>query len=275
MAAKKEASKQQDSKALAIPDYLKGVQTSTNEMSSGITTSVPRVSLKGRRFRFVDGEEEIKVEGPVDVVILGVEPRDGLSKTWYEKAYNPSSNDPPDCSSWDGVRPDSWVNKPQSRLCADCPQAQWGSAKSMSGKKAKACKESKRLIIALADNVEGTQYVLTVTISSLKALSTYGKWLAQNQLPFSAVVTTLSFVDADFPELEFEFKEFLEEEDGKMAMSIAQERPWDSMINSGPALPEPEERQALAAPKTQPSNDALHPAEAASAEDVDKIIDNW
>lgn len=272
MATKKESKQEAPkSKEMVVPDYLKGVQSNATDMVSGVGSSVPRVSLKGRRFRFVDGEDETKVDGPVDVVILGVEPRDGLSKTWYEKAYNPASTDPPDCSSWDGIRPDSWVSKPQSSACATCPQAQWGSATSMSGKKAKACKESKRLIIVNADDVNGTQYVLTVTISGLKALSTYGKWLAQNQLPFSAVVTTLDFADSDFPELAFEFKHFLEEEDGIACMSIAEARPWDDFKSSSAAqLPD-------ASAVKQIANDVPPPSEPppATERDVDDLVKNW
>lgn len=273
MSTKKETKTEAESKKqMVVPDYLKGVQTNADEMVSGVGSSVPRVSLKGRRFRYIDGDEEIKADGPEDVVILGVEPRNGLSKTWYEKAYNPNSADPPDCSSWDGVRPDSWVNKPQSKACASCPQAQWGSATSMSGKKAKACKESKRLIIVRADDIEGTQYVLTVTISGLSALSTYGKWLAQNQLPFSAVITTIDFADSDFPELTFEFKEFLEEEDGKACMSIAEARPWDSMIASSPALPDNTAGQQPQLTEKVPLPTEPPPT---STKDVNDLVDNW
>lgn len=271
MAEKKASSKKaEETTALQVPDYLKGVQTTNDEMSTGVGVSVPRVSLKGSKFRLIDGEKEERVSEPFNVVILGVEPRNGLSRTWYEKPYNPQSADPPDCSSWDGVRPDPWVSKPQSKLCANCPLNMWGSAKSMSGKKAKACKESKRLIIVKADDIEGTQYVLTVTISSLKALSAYGKWLSQNQLPFSAVITELSFnEESDYPELEFNFNSFLEESDGKMCMSIAEERPWESVISS-PQLPGGDGQPRLQAPAEPPS-----PSVASTEDDVSTVVDNW
>ena len=282
--AKSVSKEETKNQALTVPDYLKGVQSNADEMVSGVGVSVPRIYLKGRRFKYINGEEEIKADGPEEVIILGVEPRDGLSKTWYEKAYNPSTNDPPDCSSWDGIRPDSWVNKPQCKLCALCPQAQWGSATSMAGKKAKACKESKRLIVVRNGDIDGVQYVLTVTISSLKALGVYGKWLAQNQLPFSAVVTEMDFAESDFPELTFEFKRFLDEEDGVKCIAIAEERPWASFTNSKPHPTY--EGQALEGPAPSQSQKALPsgaPSSAqapvveppASEEDVNKLVNNW
>ena len=265
----------EETNSIKVPAYLQGAQTQDASTMVSKTDSTPRISLKGQVFRFKDGGEEVKkTKGPLDVVILGVEPMSGLSKTFYMDGYQPDSTDPPDCSSWDGVKPDAWCDSPQSDYCSSCPQSKWGSAKSMSGGKAKACKESKRLIVVEADDVDGTYYVLTVTISSLKALSAYGKWLAANNLPFSAIVTELDFEDADFPQLIFKFKKFLEEEDGLKAIAISNKREWyegdtqkaiaGGNVNTGTAaLPE----------KAEPKLDKKK--KAAPAKSTDELLDTW
>jgi len=267
--------------AMVVPDYLKGVQgQNAGSMESGIGMSVPRISLKGRRFRFIKGDEETVHKGDeVDLIIIGVEPENGLAKTFYIKGYDPSSSDPPDCSSWDGVRPDSWVNAQQADFCAQCEQNMWGSAKSMSGKKAKACKESKRLIVVRANDLDGDYFILNVTIASLNALSTYGKFLSKNQLPFSAVITKVSFVDSDFPQIQFEMNGFLPEKQGLAAIARSEEREWEGFTQSTPQLEnkQPAARQLPASPASAQSAAPAHTdADApASQQDVQGLVDNW
>lgn len=272
-------------KALAVPDYLKGVSgPSADSMATGVGVSVPRVSLKGRKFRFIQGDEEIVHKGDsVDLIIIGVEPEQGLAKTYYKDGYTPSSSDPPDCSSWDGVRPDSWVSSPQSSNCASCPQAMWGSATSMTGKKAKACKESKRLIVVKADDPNGTYYILTVTIASLKALAEYGRQLVKlGNVPYSSVITTVSFVDSDFPQVEFTATSFLEEEEGLAMIARSQEREWDTVTQStlpGPSNDAPRiaDSGGGASEQAPPHTDAEAPpaTSPATAADVKNLVDQW
>lgn len=280
MAKKQESAKASENQAMVVPDYLKGVQgQDAGAMASGVGVSVPRISLKGRQFRFiVGGEEEEKTSNPIEVVIVGVEPEAGMSKTWYEKGYQPGSTDPPDCSSWDGIQPDSWVNKPQAQLCANCPHMVWGSAKSMSGKKAKACKESKRIIVARVGDLDGILFIMNVTIASLKALSTYGMFLSKNQLPYSAVVTRISFVDSDFPEVEFEFARFLPESEGKAMISRAEEKEWKQFSESTPRVANNAQPQGQIANNT-PQGSAPTPSDAdappVTSEDVNNLVNNW
>lgn len=261
---------------IQVPDYLKSVSApeSSSMISSGI--SVPRVSLRGSKFRWIKDGEEVNVQTEdIDIIILGVEPLNGMSKTFYINGYTPGSDDPPDCTSWDGIRPDPRSNEPQSDLCANCPQNKWGSAKSISGKKAKACKDSKKLIIVPANEMYGEYYILTVTISSLKALSEYGKWLAENNLPYSAVITSISFIDSDFPQIKFAFKSFLEEEDGKKCIAISQKRSWSADFNN--TLPKGSGQKSIPSNAKQPDatkNDS--PVEVnKTKKSTDELLDEW
>jgi hypothetical protein len=257
--------------SITVPSYLQGANAQSAESMVSKTDSTPRISLKGQVFRFKCGGEEVKKDkGPLEVVILGVEPMNGLSKTFYVNGYQPDSSDPPDCSSWDGIKPDAWCDSPQADYCSNCEQSKWGSAKSMSGGKAKACKESKRLIVVEASDIEEQYYVLTVTISSLKALSTYGKWLAANNLPFAAIVTELDFEDSDFPQLTFKFKRFLEEKDGLKAIEISNNREWYEG-NTQEAIQAPSKSQSL----PEPAGKASSKKKATPAKSTDELLDTW
>jgi len=215
------------STTIQVPDYLKSIDAPESDSMITQKGSMPRISIRGQKFRWIEDGEEIRVQkDKSDIVILGVEPEGQMARTFYINGYTPGSDDPPDCSSWDGIHPDSRSDHPQSQLCANCPQNAWGSAVSMKGKKAKACKESKKLMVVPADDIDGTIFILTVTISSLNALSEYGKWLTANHLPHSAIITTLTFADSDFPQLIFTFKQFLDEEKGRKCISRSQAREW-------------------------------------------------
>ena len=142
-----------------LPDYLKqymdqgGSSTDANSMAE-VKTSVPRVSLKGKRFKFVNGEDESKSTDTIHVAILAVEPPGQLmNKVFYKGGYNPQDTAPPDCASSNGIAPDAWVSDPQADTCAKCPNNMFGSAISQAGKKSKACKDSKVLWVAKPDDI--------------------------------------------------------------------------------------------------------------------------
>lgn len=240
----------QPTNQVKLPDYLleltDKVEESIGLISSGV--SVPRISIRGRQFRFVvDGEEVLKQTEPIHIIILGVEPDKGMAKTFYASGYQPGSSDPPDCSSWDGVSPDSWVDRPQSDFCANCEKNIWGSATALSGKKAKACKESKRLMVVDTKDVKGQVYIFNVTIASLKALSEYGKFLISNNIPMAAAITQIAFVDSEFPQVEFNFAGILNKDMGTLMLKRSNDKEWKADIN----LKLPQSVQQKMIPQTQ------------------------
>ena len=75
-------------------------------MASAEGDTYSRISIKGSRFRIVEGGNETVLDSNVlEAVIVGANPK--LSKkTWYEKAWTPDSESTaPDCFSLDGVSP--------------------------------------------------------------------------------------------------------------------------------------------------------------------------
>ena len=268
---------------IVIPEHLKkflsNSQASTDaEAMASASVSIPRISLRGRKFRLIEGGEEIRK--PADelfVVILAVEPGAGLmAKTYYAKGYQSGDSSPPDCSSANGITPDPWISSPVSPKCNGCPMNVFGSAKSRNGGKAKACKDSKRLWVVEPDNINGTVYSLGVPVTSLKAMAEYGAMLKANGIPVSAVITRLSMKDTEFPELLFDFVGVLEEEPMKQALLRNEQKDWD-LHQSGPILEYmPQDGGRLEAPGAQ----ALLEAKATEKQDTsvlsaDEATGNW
>lgn len=174
--------------------------------------SFPRISIKGSRFRIVEGGNETVLDSTtIDVVIVGANPR--LSKTWYAKTWTPESEpSSPDCFSLSGISPDAASTDPQNDLCASCPQNAWGSKVTPQGKQVKACADQKRLAVVAADDPSGPVYLLQVTPAALKDLNAYQKELSIRGIAPEIVRTRLGFdTDASFPKLKFGFGGFLDE----------------------------------------------------------------
>jgi len=192
---------------VGVPSILSAALT--GGLSSG--QSFPRISIKGSRFRIVEGDTETVLDSTnLDVVVVGANPR--LSKTWYAKAWTKDSEPvAPDCFSLDGIGPDQESTDPQNDLCASCPQNAWGSKVTDAGQQIKACSDNKRLAVVSADDTSGPIYLLSVTPAALKGLNQYQKELSVRGIPPEIVKTRVSFdTDASFPKLKFTFGGFLD-----------------------------------------------------------------
>jgi len=180
----------------------------------GMGVEFPRISIKGSRFRIVEGDSEVVIPDiKLDVVIVGANPR--LSKTWYAKKWTPDAEPAaPDCYSLDGVAPHPESANKQNDLCATCEHNAWGSATNpTTGAKMKACSDQKRLAVVAADDPTGPVYLLQVTPAALKGLNTYQRELVMRGIAPEIVKTRISFdTNASFPKLEFGFGGFLDED---------------------------------------------------------------
>jgi hypothetical protein len=204
---------------IQIPAHLAGRigqpsllgQALAGGISSGDSTA--RISLKGARFRIVEGGTETVLDTTtIEVVIVGANPR--LSKAWYSKAWDANAEaSAPDCFSIDGVGPDASSTNPQNDLCASCPQNAWGSKISPTGAQIKQCSDKKRLAVVAADDPSGPVYLLEVTPTALKNLNDYHKELSVRGIAAEIVRTKLGFdTNASFPKLIFGFGGFLDED---------------------------------------------------------------
>jgi hypothetical protein len=238
--------------------------------------STPRLSLRGKIFRLINGDQEVKVKDDLKVYIVGVEPAAGaFTKTYYASQYAgaESAGNPPDCASGDGIRPDPWIQQPQHADCKSCPKNQFGSSTSRGGKPSKACHDSKRLYISRVEDPMGTLYLSQIPVSSLKELARYGKELSDMGVEPWMVQTKMSMDDeSEFPTLSFAVDGFISEDMMAAMKERAAKREWAVARNM--MLQSPQQRQALPAHLAQalgttPAAPAAAPVNNLAAPTVD------
>lgn len=185
-------------KVPAVLSNFFGEGADSELVGTGGGSGFPVISIKGKVFHVVRGDEKTLVTKPgeddpaasIEVVILRANP--ARSKVFYASGYVEGSTDKPTCYSNDGVAPEIDAAEPQSKKCAICPHNQWGSKVTEAGKKGKACSDSRRLAVATLDAVSDPM-MLRVPAASMKNLEEYGKILAARGLPPQAVVTKVGF----------------------------------------------------------------------------------
>lgn len=246
----------------------------------------PRISLKSSRFRLQhpQGEEVVVNALDLDVIIVDANPN-GLSKTFYTGAYDPSVDEKaPDCYSDNGVGPSARAAKPQASNCATCPHNIWGSKINPSGNQGKMCGDSKKVAVLIADNPDGPVFELRIPAASLKNWANYIESLNNRGIPAAAIVTRLNFdAAADFPKLLFAASGWANEaqaaavmdvigteevdlctgkNDKPVAANTALAAPAPALVAIAPSLPPlPTATTALpAAPLPAPVNIPLPPA---------------
>lgn len=214
-----------------LPAYLANRTSRGSALSAAISggiavgDSIPRISIKGARFRLIeDGAEVVLNTTTIEVVVVGSNPN--ASKTWYAKAWDPTDEPAaPDCFSNDGRVPHSDATKPQCDTCAACPHNAWGSKIGPSGQKLKACSDDKRLAVVAADEPDGTIYQLRVTGSAFKGLNDYNKYLSAHGVDPSCIRTRIGFdSDASFPKLTFAYGGLLTEAEYETITNIDDDR---------------------------------------------------
>ncbi len=203
---------------IQIPAHLARVVGQPSALSAALAGGLaggaefPRISIKGSRFRIIEGGAETVLEDTkLSVIIVGANP--GKSKTYYAKQWTPDSEPvSPDCYSLDGIRPHGESTDPQNDTCAGCPMNAWGSKITPMGTQVKACADHKRLAVVASNDPEGPIYLLQVPASALKGLGAYQKELQMRGIPVEAVKTVVTFdTDASYPKLVFKYGGFLDE----------------------------------------------------------------
>jgi len=145
----------------SLPDYLRDVADSTTKDIAG-SSGGKQISIKGGVWRMVVGGEEVakNEDRSMNFVILATSK--GVSRTYYEGKYEEGKDAKPACWSAEGNVPNAEVTNPQSATCATCPKNIEGSGDG----KARACRYSKRLAVALENDIGGNIYRLSVPAKS-------------------------------------------------------------------------------------------------------------
>jgi len=242
----------------ALPAHLQQYQSEAAQAASLVTgfASLPKLSIKGKQFRIDKESEEVvyPMGQPIELVILAADPPKGCAKSFYKSSFIEGSDEMPNCFSSDSITPDSFVDAPEARSCAECPHNAFGSGTNAQGEatKGKACSDHKNLLVVEASDLEGPIYNLRVPATSLKGLSVYGRLLAKNGAPFQVIVTELTFSDAVHPQLVFNGVRYLDEAGAKTAVSRSKSDEVQLALPSQNQIAAPKPQAQLAAPSPEP-----------------------
>lgn len=198
-----------------LPEHLRGaVGQSGNALDAGAGIGGPRLSIKGKQFRFIENDQErVHPFGqPLHVVILIADPHEGVAKNFYEGSYVEGQDQSPVCYSSDGVTPDAGAEKPQCATCAACPHNKFGTAVQQDGQmgKGKACRDFKRVYVIPYDSPASEVYEMRIPPTSFKPMQTYGRELHRAGVPLHGAVTTLNFTSDTSPVLTFQFGGYID-----------------------------------------------------------------
>jgi hypothetical protein len=223
----------------------------------------PSIRLKNGKFRLVDGAGEetilnakdldVDERGILNLPVVVLRAKAGLNKVWYAKAYDPAAEaTAPDCSSSDGVKPDSDITEPQCATCAGCPQNAWGSGRNQNGEatKGKACSDNKILAVLY----KGGVYQFKIPPASLKNFLVFVKNLSARDIPLGHAVVYAAFVeDADFQQLTFRVGQFIPEAAIPKLMGYVGSPEVEEIINPTNAPAAPAKQTAAVPERTEPT----------------------
>ena len=225
-----------------VPAVLAGNVDDNDDLSSGISGGYSVISIRGAKWHIkADGEETTITNadgdptGSLRLVLLKASPN--ISKNYYPGGYTPDSNEPPTCSSIDGITPDPGSPAVQAPSCAVCPQNVRGSKITDDGKKIKACGDSRRMAVIPELDFKNERYggamLLRVPASSLSNLAAYGKKMKQSGFPYNTIVTRCSFDHtAAFPKIEFNATRPLTDDEANEIVALLGEVEFQSKIEA-------------------------------------------
>lgn len=264
-----------------LPSFLanRDVDTSLNsKLMSGLGSGgmpLPMLSFRGKVFRLRQGGNEASLRrSELDVIV--VSGREGLSKRYYEDAYGGSDEiTAPTCWSQDGHTPDA--AQPQSESCRTCPLNVWGSA-TRNGKpsKGKACSDYKRLVVwPLIDGQDASllqHCVLDIPPASLRAprgsqymmFGEYVRALDKHNLTPDVYVATLSFTDAEYPQVCFSPKRLVTEEEYARVQEMQADPDTEEVLTGEETQEEPGPVNTDDAPPTEAAPKKAPPKKASA-----------
>lgn len=279
-----------------IPDYLREAADATTKDIAG-SSGGKQISIKGGVWRMVVGGEEVAKNEDRAMNFVVIASGKGVTRTFYADKYEEGKDIKPSCWSAEGVVPNEEVKNPQAKTCATCPQNIEGSGDG----KARACRYSKRLAVALENDIGGNIYRLSVPAKSYfgraegekMPLQAFGKFLSGHGIPITGIVTEARFDTAEaVPVLKFRAVRPLTKEEWELAKAQSQTEDAKQAIElkmvpskaeGMPALPqafkeEPVAAKAEAEEVAEPVKRAPAKAKAeapAAAKNVSDILSDW
>ena len=257
-----------------IPDYLRDASDATTKEIAG-SSGGKQISIKGGVWRMVVGGEEVSKneDRAMNFVVLATSK--GVSRTYYEGKYEEGKDAKPACWSAEGLVPNQEVLNPQSSSCATCKQNIEGSGDG----KSRACRYSKRIAVALENDIGGNIYRLQVPAKSYfgradgekMPLQAYGKFLGGHGIPITGVVTEARFDTAEaVPVLKFRAVRPLERSEWELAKAQSETEEAKQAVEFK-MVASKDATNAIALPAAFASAPAFSEASKATAQDVETV----
>lgn len=274
-----------------VPDYLREASDSTTKDIAG-SSGGKQISIKGGVWRMIVGGEEVAKNEDRAMNFVVIAAGKGVTRTFYAEKYEEGKDVRPACWSAEGDKPSPDVPNPQASSCATCPQNIEGSGEG----KSRACRYSKRLAVALENDITGNIYRMSVPAKSYfgKAdgdkmpLQAFGKFLAGHGIPITGIVTEARFDTSEaVPVLKFRAVRPLTREEWETAKAQSQTEdarqaidfkmvPSKTETGNAPALPAAFKEAPAAVEAKEPVKRTAKKAEAAAApKDVSSILSDW
>jgi hypothetical protein len=244
-----------------------------DDLTANVSIGFPILGIKGGKWHYrFKGEDQILMDASgrfptpaVQVVILKAQKE--LSRTYYQNGYVEGVNNPPDCWSSDGVRPDETVANPVNPVCATCPCDAWGSGATPAAPKAKACQQRRRTVVVpyspdLTNEMGGGPILLSVPPGSLTNQVTYGNMLRDHSIHYAGVITELSFTqDANvaFPKIEFNYVGSLTDDEAQVIIGMREHEQVERILVSKMVpteMEQPTGQEGAPQPAPQPAQQA-------------------
>lgn len=226
-----------------LPAVFQAVgQEEFDEYKGGVVSGFPVISMRGRTWRVKKGgdeqvylNDEQEAVQSIEVVLVRSNP--ALAKIFYEGAYQEGDTAAPRCWSGNGIKPDAGVQNPISKVCATCPNNQWGSKVTPNGSKTRACADHRRMAVAFRHEIEAhaagevddagklkeaTLLLMRVPPASLNPLKDFiEKVLQPKGVPPFAVFIKIGFdTTVSYPKLTFRGSQFLNDEQAQVVMAL-------------------------------------------------------
>ena len=262
----------------ARPQHLAKIQSDANitDLTAGVQASFPILRVKGKVWAITMNGQNKQLTTPEGYPIPAlrvalVKANPFASKTFYRSGFTEGSDTPPDCWSFDGVKPDAAVQNPIAHNCAACPNNRIGSRISESGSKVKACSDVKRL--AVLEPRTNTLMLLRLPYTSMKSLADYAVWLSQQSpaVNYNEVLTEMSFdINAAYPIVKFKAVRWLDESETELVQeSLASPALQDILGGVGEVHDAPAPAPVQQAPlPPRPAPAAKQPEPPAPAEEA-------
>lgn len=287
----------------SVREAMAGI--TVNELTENVGSNYAVLSIKGKAFRIKHSGEEIPVtmeyQGNTyaapnfDAVIISASPF--LSKTYYPTGYTEGSDESPTCWSEDGITPLAPLESRPIDVhgvnhCTDCrlcPMNAFGSKITDSGKQAKACADTRKVVLVptktvgadpagnplIEVDVENPKYggpmLLRVPAASLSVVAEYSRKLQAMGVPYWAAVTRITFDQSvAYPKLVLQPLRSINDAEAAAIMEARNGPQVEAILRGGhatAALAPPQQLPTQAAPAPVPTGAPVAaPVQAAPAE---------